>query len=394
MTERLTESVWCVIPVYNNGGTVEAVARGCRELVDHVLVVDDGCTDVDVAGLLDDTDIAVLSHEINKGKGQALLSGLDYVHERGGSWMITVDADGQHDPKDIPAFYPAMREHPASIVIGARDFSGEHVPGGSKFGRKFSNFWIKLESGVTVSDSQSGFRAYPVELLSKMDLKGRRYDFEVEVLSKSVWHGLKLVDVPISVHYPPPEERISHFDQWKDNVRLSGRHSLLVMRRLLPWPHKRLIARDATDWKSLLFSPKKVLAMLLQENSTPVELGVAAGVGIILATLPLIAMHTIAILYVSTKLNLNRLLAVNIQHFCAPPFVPAACIALGFFMRKGYWPNMEVLQRFLSELHQHLLNWLLGSLVLAPVLAVIGGLIVYGIADRVQNSGRLINERT
>lgn len=384
MNEFSTEAVWCVIPVYNNGATIEAVARGCREQLDHVLVVDDGCTDVDVAALFADTDIEVLSHETNKGKGQALLSGLNYIQERGGSWMLAVDADGQHDPNDIPLFLPVMAGHPESIVIGARDFSGEHVPGGSKFGRKFSNFWIKLECGVTVSDSQSGFRAYPVELLSKMKLRGSRYDFEVEVLSKSVWHGLKLLDVPISVHYPPPEERISHFDQWEDNVRLSGRHSLLVMRRLLPWPHKRLVARDTTDWKALLFSPKKVLALLLRENSTPVELSVAAAVGIILATLPLIAMHTIAILYVSTKLNLNRLLAVNIQHFCAPPFVPAACIALGFYMRNGHWPGMEELKYFASELHQHLLNWLLGSLVLAPVLAVIGGLIVYAVARGIQ----------
>ena len=381
------ESVWCVIPVYNNGGTVREVALRCCEQLDHVLVVDDGCTDVDVGALLADTDIQVLRHERNKGKGQALLSGLQVVSERGGDWMITVDADGQHRPEDIPLFFEAMKQSPDSIIIGARDFSGEHVPGGSKFGRKFSNFWIRLESGATVSDSQSGFRAYPVKLIAQMKLRGHYYDFEVEVLTKAVWHGLHLKDVPISVYYPPREERISHFDQWKDNVRLSGRHSLLVMRRLWPWPHRKLVKPDATEWKTLLRNPRLVLSMLLKENSTPVELATAAGVGLLLATLPLIACHTIAILYVSTKLNLNRLLAVNVQHICAPPVVPAMCIAVGFFMRHGRWLGMEELKNFVSDLHHHLLHWLLGSLVLAPLFAVLGGLLVYGIASRIQKKG-------
>lgn len=127
--------------------------------------------------------------------------------------------------------------------------------------------------------------------------------------------------------------------------------------------------------------------MLLRENSSPTELGVAAGVGVLLATLPLIACHTIAILYVSTKLNLNRLLALNIQHFCAPPFVPLACIALGFYLRNGHWLGVEELKTFGNDLPQHVLNWLLGSLVLAPVLAIVAGLIVFYIAARVQRKG-------
>ncbi|MEN7973784.1 MAG: glycosyltransferase family 2 protein, partial [Verrucomicrobiota bacterium] len=378
---------WCVVPVYNNAATVKEVALACRRHLEHVLVVDDGSTDADVSALLSDTDVKVVCHRENKGKGQALLTALCHVKEQGGAWMVTVDADGQHDPADIPTFLPMLEKHPHSILVGARDFSAENIPGGSRFGRKFSNFWIKLECGASVSDSQSGFRAYPVDLVSQIKLRGSRYDFEVEVLSKAVWHGLSLTDVPVGVHYPPPEERISHFDQWKDNVRLTGRHSLLVARRLLPWPHRKLVKPEATDWKNLLKHPRRFLAMLLKENSSPVELGTAAGVGVLLATLPLIACHTIAILYVSTKLNLNRLLAVNVQHFCAPPFVPLACIALGFRLRNGHWLGVEELRTFASDLHQHLLNWLIGSLVLAPVLALLAGGLVFYIASRVRRKG-------
>ena len=387
MSDFPTDSIWCVVPVYNNAATVKDLALGCRRQLDHVLVVDDGSTDADVAALFSDTDIKVVRHPENRGKGQALSTALRHVKEQGGSWMITVDADGQHNPDDIPAFIPVIAEFPNSILVGARDFSGADIPGGSRFGRKFSNFWIKLECGASVSDTQSGFRAYPVKLISQIKLRGSRYDFEVEVLTKAVWHGLSIQDVPVGVHYAPKEERISHFNQWKDNVRLTGCHSLLVARRLLLWPHKKLVKPAATDWKYLLKHPRKFLAMLLQENSSPTELGVAAGVGILLATLPLIACHTIAILYVTTRLNLNRLLAVNVQHLCAPPFVPLACIALGFYIRNGHWLGMEELRTFASNLHQHLLNWLVGSLVLAPVLGVIAGLIVFYIAARVQRRG-------
>ena len=382
-----TDAVWCVVPVYNNGATVWAVAEGCRKHLEHVLVVDDGSTDVEVAALFADTDIEVLAHPENRGKGAALLSALEYARQRGAQWMVTVDADGQHNPDDLPAFFPRIGNNPSSILVGARDFSVPDVPGGSKFGRRFSNFWIRLESGATVSDSQSGFRAYPVELLSQMHFRGGRYDFEVEVLSKAVWYGLSIKDVPITVFYPPKEERISHFDQWRDNLRLTHRHAMLMSRRLLPWPHRKLVKPGETDWRNMVRHPRKFMALLLKENSSPVELGVAAGVGILLATLPLIAFHTVAILYVATKLKLNRLLALNVQHLCAPPFVPLACIWLGFYLRSGGWIGSEDLRSMASNLPQYFLDWFVGSLVLAPLLGLVVGLLVFRIAATVRRRG-------
>jgi len=369
---------------HNNAATVKDVAVGCRRHLANVLVVDDGSTDVDVAALFADTDVEVLTHEVNRGKGAALLSALSHVHEKGGRWMLCVDADGQHHPDDIPAFFQPMEESPESIIIGARDFSVPNVPDGSKFGRKFSNFWIKAECGAVVSDSQSGFRAYPVDYLSQMKFRGNRYDFEVEVLTKAVWAGLSLVEVPIGVFYAPKAERISHFHKFKDNFLLTHRHATLISRKIIPWPHRRLVKPGETDWQNMVRHPRKFLSLLLQESSTPHELGAAAGVGILLATLPLVFCHTVVILWVTTRLKLNRLLAVNVQHLCAPPFVPLACIELGFFMRNGSWIGREELRTVASDLHQHILNWLLGSLVLAPVLALLAGVTVYFIAFSVQ----------
>lgn len=384
MGEWSTDCVWCVVPVYNNGTTVKDVALGCRKHLAHVLVVDDGSMDADVAAPFADTDIEVLTHEANRGKGQALLSALAHVHEQGGQWMLCIDADGQHNPDDIPAFFQPLEDLPESIIIGARDFSVPNVPDGSRFGRKFSNFWIKAECGAVVSDSQSGFRAYPVEYLSRMKFRGHRYDFEVEVLTKAVWGGLSLKEVPIRVFYAPQGERISHFHKLKDNFLLTHRHATLICRKVWPWPHRQLVKPSDTDWRNMVRHPRKFLSMLLLERSTPNQLGAAAGVGILLATLPLIFAHTITILYVTSKLKLNRLLAVNVQHLCAPPFVPLACIELGFFMRNGSWIGREELRTVASDLHQHILNWFLGSLVLAPVLSLAGAVLVWFIAASVQ----------
>ena len=387
MNRPFQDTVWCVIPVYNNGTTVKSVALKCRQQLDHVLVVDDGSTDIDISALFADTDIEVLRHETNRGKGAALLSALSNVWKKGAQWMICVDADGQHHPEDISAFLPLMEQSPSSIIIGARDFSTANVPGGSRFGRQFSNFWIKLECGVGISDSQSGFRAYPVDYLTRMKFRGNRFDFEVEILTKAVWYGLSLKEVPVKVTYAPKGERISHFHQLKDNARLTHRHGMLISRRLLPWPHKKLV-KSAHDYGELIRHPLRFLIKLLRESSTPTELGLSAGVGILLATLPLIGAHTVSILYVTTRLNLNRALALAIQNVCAPPFVPAACITLGYFMHHGRSLVLGDLSK--TVLREYLFDWLLGSLVLAPVLAILAGIIIYRLAVALQRKEKVL----
>ena len=388
MDEWLQEKVWCVLPTYDNAGTVRRVAEGCLRHLRHVLVVDDGSTDADLRETLADLPVETVRHETNEGKGAALLTAARIVRERGGVWMICVDADGQHDPDDVPRFFPKLVSQPHSIVVGVRDFDTEHVPGGSRFGRRFSNFWIWLESGARLSDSQSGFRAYPVDLLLRMKLRGRKYDFEVEVLSKAVWYGLRIEEVPIRVIYPPKAERISHFRKWRDNALLTHRHGTLMSRRVLPWPHKKLVPLPPDDWRMMIRHPRAFMTMVLKERAEPGELGRAAAVGVFIATLPLYGLHTVLILFAATHLKLNRMLAVNVQHLCSPPFVPLACIDLGFRLRTGSWIGLEELRHLAdADLKLYLLDWLIGSLFLAPALAVLVGGVAFAIAWQAQRKG-------
>lgn len=373
----LPHDIWCAVPVFNNSATVRAVVEACRSVLQNVVVIDDGSTDADLASLLSGLDIVLLKHEKNRGKGEAVLTASRHIEKLGGTYMITVDADGQHDPKDMQLFFPVIQENGERLIIGCRNFNTDNVPASSRFGRKFANFWLKAETGRTIDDCQSGFRAYPVRYLNQLKFKGSRYDFEAEVLAKAAWAGLELAMVPISVHYPKPEERVSSFKPVLDNLRLSRIHSMLVGRRLLPWPHKRLVEKKERIDLSLVRHPGKVLKMLLQENATPEGLAMSAAVGLFLAVLPLLFVHTLVILYVAVRLNLNKIVALNIQHLAMPPLVPALCIEVGYYMRNGRWLTDLSFATVFEQFSARLFEWFLGSLLVAPLLAVLAGSVVY-----------------
>lgn len=165
--ENSKDRIWLVIPVFNNARTVEDIVNQSFNFIDNILVVDDGSTDCDIASLLKDTDAIVITHEKNKGKGEALSSAIDYLTSANAQSMITMDADGQHLSSDIPKFIQKIENNPETIHIGVRDFNQRSIPGTSRFGRKFSNMWIKVETGKDLKDTQSGFRAYPVGLVDR-----------------------------------------------------------------------------------------------------------------------------------------------------------------------------------------------------------------------------------
>jgi glycosyltransferase involved in cell wall biosynthesis len=383
-----------VIPVYNAKDTVKSVAMECRSRIPQVLVVDDGSTDTDVEALFSGSDIRVLRHEENRGKGAAIRSALRYVKERGGRFMITVDADGQHYPRDLEKFIPLLQDDDTAIVIGCRRFEGENIPRASSFGRKFSNFWLRVEAGISIDDCQSGFRAYPVEHLSQLKLSGSRFDLEAEILARAIWAGLSLRTVPIDVWYPEPRLRITRFRPVVDNLRLTRMHARLVGRRLLPLPHRRLLpsVEKPVD-PAVLLHPIRMLKSLLKENATPGLLAMSAAVGTFLAALPLISLHTLVIIYVATRLRLNKVMAVSIQNLCMPPFVPMICIELGYRMRYGSWLTNFSTKTILGELHQRLFEWLLGSLVVAPLAAALVGGVVFLGARAMQGGSRRQRDR-
>jgi glycosyltransferase involved in cell wall biosynthesis len=378
------DSVWGIIPVYNNAATVRDVALRCRQYLAHVVVVDDGSTDTDVPKLFDGTDIVVLKHSANRGKGAALMTALDHVHDHGGLYMLTIDADGQHYPEDIPALITDLKE--PEIVIGCRDMAVANVPGSSKFGRNFSNFWFRIETGISTGDTQSGFRVYPVKHLKALFLSSKAYDWEVEVLVRAVWAGLVVRSVPIRVFYAPKGVRVSHFRPFGDNLRLSLLHCRLIGRVLMPMPHQQLVPKEkAPEFDIKLFKdPRTFFQGLLVEHATPAGLAASAFVSIFLAVLPLLSVHMIVILYVVSRLHLNRVMALAIQNICMPPFVPVLCVEVGHYLLHRQWITEVSLQVIFWQMKDRIWEWLIGSLIVAPVLAAITAVIVYIVSLRLQ----------
>ena len=215
-----------VVPVYNSPYINEVI----QELIPYgypIIVVDDGS---DAKVIIDDAKITLLRHDVNMGKGEAILTGAKKAKELGYECFVTMDADKQHIASQIQKLLDVYEED--SIVVGNRDFSASDVPDSSKFGRKFSNFWVALESWRKLGDTQSGFRMYPVDIL-ELPLKNKRFDFEIEILVFHTYRGGNIIDVEVECYYPPHEERISHFDKLHDNIRLTKVHTKLMIQRYL-----------------------------------------------------------------------------------------------------------------------------------------------------------------
>ncbi len=233
--------VCAVIPTYQNAKTLLKVVADVHRVVDTVFVVDDGSND-GTATLLDkatgnERPEKVLTHPKNCGKGAALKTGLTYARQQGFRYAVTVDADGQHRADDIPALLKAVEEEPDALAIGSRGLQHENMPAKSTFANRFSNFWFALQTLQRLPDTQSGLRVYPLRCLHGLRWMSARYEAELTLLVFSAWAGVKLLPVPVSVYYPPRDQRVTHFRPGRDFTRISVLNTLLCFLMVVyGWP--------------------------------------------------------------------------------------------------------------------------------------------------------------
>lgn len=233
--------VCAVIPTYQNAKTLLKVVADVHRVVDTVFVVDDGSND-GTAALLDkatgnERPEKVLTHPKNCGKGAALKTGLTYARQQGFRYAVTVDADGQHRADDIPALLKAVEEEPDALAIGSRGLQHENMPAKSTFANRFSNFWFALQTFQRLPDTQSGLRVYPLRRLHGLRWMSARYEAELTLLVFSAWAGVKLLPVPVSVYYPPRDQRVTHFRPGRDFTRISVLNTLLCFLMVVyGWP--------------------------------------------------------------------------------------------------------------------------------------------------------------
>jgi glycosyltransferase involved in cell wall biosynthesis len=222
LREDRVMNYWVVIPAYNEAATVRDVAMRARRHCRNVIVVDDGSTDATVETLAD-LDVTLLRNEQNCGKAGSLVRGFDHALAHGADGVITLDADGQHAPEEIPLFFNQSAEDPAAFLIGARLREQRKASRARYVANRIADFWISWAAGVPIEDSQSGFRLYPMTMLRTvrvMSDKTRSFVFESEILIEAARQGLACRNVAITVT-PRSGPRPSHFRPLADILRIT-----------------------------------------------------------------------------------------------------------------------------------------------------------------------------
>ena len=208
-----------IIPAYRAPRTVAAVVSGARAHLGTVIVVADGSAAATGAQARA-AGADVVRHARNAGKGEALTTGLGRARQLGFETAITLDADGQHDPGEIPRLLAGSPD-PRALVLGVRDLRGAGAPGANVMSNAISNFFLSLFIGQRLPDTQCGFRRYPVRETLALGMVGWQYEWEAEVLLRAARAGLPLVSVPITVAYP--KDRVTFFVPRRDVRRIIRR---------------------------------------------------------------------------------------------------------------------------------------------------------------------------
>lgn len=233
-----------IIPSYNPGPQGVATVRAARAQWRPVWVVVDGSTDGScelLQGLArEDDGLRILVQAQNRGKGAAVLAGLEQASAAGFTHALTMDADGQHPADLIPAFMAASQAHPEAMILGKPVFAA-NAPALRVKGRKISNGWANLETlWMGIGDSLYGFRVYPIaplQAIMRHNRWMRRFDFDPEAVVRLCWAGVRPLNREAPVRYLRPEEGgVSHFRYLRDNALLTWMHTRLFLGFLLRLP--------------------------------------------------------------------------------------------------------------------------------------------------------------
>lgn len=377
-----------VAPTFNHAprlaGFLPSLRRVAQELNLALIVVNDGSTDEtprilasEAASTERSATLIVLEHETNHGKAAALRTAFEHALAQGFTHAMTIDTDGQHDPADIAPTLELARQHPETIVIGARARRMPGYPLGCRLGRAISNFWVWAQSGQRVTDSQSGLRVYPLEVERRLNAHATRYGYETEVLTRLAWSGVQAIERPINCTYTLAGGRITHFRPTKDSLAAAAMHWRLWHRSLFPGEPagpRPLHAEPhlGTTWHRALwfFSPLRLWRMIRGDHANRERFAASVAWGVMMAFAPLYGIKTVACVVLAAKLRLHPLVLIGTSSLCTPPlgfvFI-AASVTVGHLVLRGGTPDLSSLDPrtagALSAMGGFLLDWIVGSLI-------------------------------
>lgn len=365
-------SICVLIPTYNNDRTLKRVIDGVLKYTSHIIVINDGSTDTTSQILESYSHIKVITITYNKGKGHALRQGFKKALTLGYQYAITIDSDGQHFPEDIPVFVDALHksENKSLLLIGARNMAQSDVPSKSSFGNKFSNFWFWFETGIKLTDTQSGFRLYPLKAMEQLKLYTNKFELEIEVIVKAAWNDVEIKNIPIKISYEK-SERVSHFRPFKDFTRISILNTCLVLLMIFYIKPRDLFRKLKKKGIRRFFTED-----FLGSDDSSSKKALSISLGIFIGLSPFWGFHTLIVIFSAIFLKLNKAIAFAFSNVSLPPFIPFVLYAS--FKLGEYILGVEhtyTLETFKSnfDISAHLKTYLIGSFVLAVSCALIGG---------------------
>jgi glycosyltransferase involved in cell wall biosynthesis len=371
LKEKFDDLQVCVIiPTYNHATTLAKIIQEVASFSKHIIVVNDGSTDKTSAILQGFPGIHLISYNKNKGKGWALRLAFSYAEKQGYKYAITIDSDGQHFASDLPAFIEKMQTLPGSLIIGSRNMDQSSVPGGSSFGHKFSNFWFRAETGIRCPDTQSGYRLYPLAPINKMHFYTKKFEFEIEILVRLAWKGIKIESVPVTVHYAPKETRVSHFRPTIDFIRISILNTILVLIAFL-YIKPRNFFRD-------LFKKKKFKQVLddhlFNTSHSPGLRAASVGFGVFMGIVPIWGFQLLVAIFLAVLFKLNKILVIIAANISIPPMIPL--IIFMSYKAGAFWMGANAQQLHfdrsisLGSVQKNLEQYIYGSITLAVVAGI------------------------
>jgi glycosyltransferase involved in cell wall biosynthesis len=377
ISEKIINLNCCVlIPTYNNERTLSRVINGVLKYTNNIIIINDGATDSTQELLKIYSDLEQIHFPINKGKGVALREGFKKAYQLGYSYAITIDSDGQHYPEDLEVFISEIENTPDSLLIGDRNMTQKGIPKKSSFGNKFSNFWYKFETGVKLTDTQSGYRLYPLKDLANLRYFTNKFEFEIEVIVRASWKGITVKNVPIQVLYDE-SERVSHFRPFKDFTRISVLNTVLVIIALVYIKPRDFLRKLKKKGFKRFF-----VEDFLQSADSKEKKALSIALGIFIGITPFWGLQTVLVLFLAVVLKLNKLIAFTFSNISLPIFIPF--IIYGSIHAGAFLLNMTPAITSISDIDvnnidikTHLTQYLLGSFSLAILLALIFGFTGY-----------------
>lgn len=231
-----------VIPVYRHGSTLEGVVKSLLPYKLPIIVVDDG-NDEENRAYISSVEknyplVTVVTRSKNGGKGRAMNDGIRKAHEMGITHILQLDSDGQHDAAKAERFFELSRQNPDAIICGYPEYS-EDAPKSRVNGRKFANGWIHFVTlSKVIKDAMIGFRIYPVEPFMKMLKRNLfidgRMGFDIEVLVRQYWRGVRVISEPVRVYYPA--DGVSNYNYFTDSLRVSWVYTRLCFELIFRFP--------------------------------------------------------------------------------------------------------------------------------------------------------------